>query len=194
MTATLTSTYATELYLFIARAGDLFFFAVPSRSSVGSAQWALVDPFGNLVFDRDFGGTNSDSGPTTLPFTGTYTLLIEGSRFDTGAAAGSYSFTLDFRGNDPVTPPLPGTPLVLNTLVTDSIGVASEQDRYSFTLSSTQRLYFDSQTNNDQIRWNLAGPSGTLVSNRAFTGSDAIDGNPFLVLGPGDYFLTVFGN
>ena len=71
-----------------------------------------------------------------------------------------------------------------------------EQDRYTFTLAAPSRLYFDSLTNNANLRWSLSGPAGTPVSNRTFTTSDAsgISGNPVLSLPAGAYTLTVSGS
>ena len=71
----------------------------------------------------------------------------------------------------------------------------AEQDRYTFSLAAPSLLYFDSLTNNANLRWSLTGPGGTPVSNRAFTGSDAsgISGNPVLSLPAGAYTLTVSG-
>ena len=70
-----------------------------------------------------------------------------------------------------------------------------EQDRYTFTLAAPSLLYFDSLTNNANLRWSLSGPSGTPVSNRTFTTSDGsgISGNPVLSLPAGAYTLTVSG-
>src|SRR5207249_9841198 len=41
-------------------------------------------------------------------------------------------------------------------------------------------LYFDSRTNTGQLHWSLNGPTGNVVNNRGFNGSDAqsIGGNP----------------
>ena len=53
-----------------------------------------------------------------------------------------------------------------------SLGTSSEQDRWTFTLTETKRVYFDSLTvnvnGNDSyyLRWYLSGPDGTLVSDR----------------------------
>src|SRR5262249_12274532 len=68
--------------------------------------------------------------------------------------------------------------------------------RYSFTLGSASLLYFDSLTNNGNLNWTLAGPAGTAVSNRSFTGSDGfgVFANPALSVPAGDYTLTVSGS
>ncbi|HET9131023.1 MAG TPA: hypothetical protein VFO86_08755, partial [Terriglobia bacterium] len=99
--STLNPGQETDLYRFNGTAGDLFYFDVTARNGGGNAQWSLVDKFGNLVFDRNFSDTaNSDAGPLSLPSTGTYTLMIEGSRFD---GVSSYSFNLvHLKGEAPI--------------------------------------------------------------------------------------------
>ncbi|HET9129966.1 MAG TPA: matrixin family metalloprotease, partial [Terriglobia bacterium] len=181
----------TDLYRFNGTTGDLLYFDVTARNGGGNAQWSLVDKFGNLVFDRSFSDTiSADTGPLTLPSTGTYTLLIEGSRFD---AASNYTINVVFQGNTPPTAPPAGTPLTINSTVSSSIGVAGEQDLYSFSLANASQISFDSQTDNGLFFWSLIGPSGTLVSSRSFQGSDSIDGGGTMNLLAGDYRLTVFG-
>ncbi len=90
-----------------------------------------------------------------------------------------------------------GTPLALNTLVSDSIAAAGEVDNYVFTISSATTVYFDSQTNNSML-WSLFGPQGTFVNNRAFTSSDGGQfggGNAVITLAvPGTYQLRVQGS
>src|SRR5262249_47192012 len=141
-----------------------------ARSGAPSAVWRLIGPFGNLVFVNSFANTTtSDVGPLTLGAAGPYTLLLEGAVTDT--AAGTYTFNVAPQGNTP--PALPtGTPLTLGTTVSDTIAAAGEQDRYIFTLAQPTLLYFDALTNNANLNWALAGPTGTAVSARPFTSSD----------------------
>ena len=46
-----------------------------SRLSSGSYDWRLIDPYGQQVWYQQNG---SDVATQALPFTGTYTLLVEG--------------------------------------------------------------------------------------------------------------------
>src|SRR5258708_1110228 len=62
---------------------------------------------------------------------------------------------------------------------------------YNFTLPSASTVYFDSQTDNSNFYWSLTGASGTMVSSRPFTSSDANRGNPIVNLPAGTYQLTV---
>ena len=62
---------------------------------------------------------------------------------------------------------------------------------HSFSLAAPALLYFDSLTDNADMRWSLSGPNGQIVANRAFSQSDAYDGSSFYTLAAGDYSLTV---
>jgi large repetitive protein len=77
--------------------------------------------------------------------------------------------------------------------VTGYIKSPGQQVHYSFTLPSATTVYFDSLTDNSNLFWTLTGPSGTVVSARSFTTSDA-NSNPFLALPAGSYELSVGGN
>ncbi|HET9132418.1 MAG TPA: hypothetical protein VFO86_15795, partial [Terriglobia bacterium] len=170
----LTPANETDLYRFNIVGGESMFFDVTSRSGGGSARWRLMDPYLNVVFERDFASTGSDFGPVTLTRAGTYTLAIEGRYFETGTT--TYSFVVNQTGTTPV-PPFPtGTPLALNSTVSDAIGVAGEQDVYTFTLPGNANLYFDVLSPSDgNFVWSLLGPAGTVISGRPFSASDSHD-------------------
>ncbi|HSL49024.1 MAG TPA: LEPR-XLL domain-containing protein, partial [Candidatus Deferrimicrobiaceae bacterium] len=86
---------------------------------------------------------------------------------------------------------LDAIPPILPNLVAGSIDAPGEVDRYTFTLATDAGLYVDSQTNTSNIRWSLAGPAGTAVSDRALASTDALEGPGLLGLVAGDYTLTV---
>jgi hypothetical protein len=176
----------TDLYRFDIAGGEQLFFNITARTNDGSSRWRLLDPFLNTVFETSF-TINSDVGPLTLTRPGTYTLLLEGRHFDT--VVGSYTVVVV-----PVSDELNPQPLSLNTTLTEAIDEAGEVDRYTFTLGGSTRIYFDSLTNNSAMLWNLAGPSGALVTSRSFNSSDAIDGFSTMTLMAGDYTLTIDGN
>ena len=173
----------TDLFKFNAQGGDRFYFDSVARTNTGNSRWRLVDPFGNVLFASFFTGGDVDS--MTLAKAGTYSLLLEGGIADAGV--GTYTINV-------VPVPVSTTPLVLGDLVNGALAVPGEQDRYTFTLPTAAVLFFDSLSNNAQLSWSLTGPSGTIVSNRNVTGSDAVNGNPVLVLTAGDYALTLDGN
>jgi hypothetical protein len=181
---TLNPAIETDAYKFTATAGQKLYFDVTERTGAGNARWRLIDPNGNFVFNNfSFGDVNQDVDTLAMPLTGTYTLLLEGRFNDTGTA----TYTVNVR---PVTDS--STPLVIGNTVNGNIGVAGEQDVYTFTLASPATLYFDSQTNSSVTRWSLLGPSGTIVTNRIFNQSDANQiTDPQLPLPAGSYTLTV---
>src|SRR5439155_16997391 len=79
----------TDVYRF----GAGFFYRVcrdtQARSGWSTAMCSALDPFDNVVFKNFF----ADVGPTTLRAAGTYTVLVEGSRFD-AANPGSYTLNV----------------------------------------------------------------------------------------------------
>jgi ELWxxDGT repeat protein len=94
--------------------------------------------------------------------------------------------------------------LILGATNTDVIDEIGEQDHYLFTLGSAARVYFDSLTNNANIRWSITGPMGLLIgnlngtagiinANRPFNVSfDGVNTtNPILDLPAGSYDLIV---
>ncbi len=75
-----------------------------------------------------------------------------------------------------------------------SIDAPGQTNQYTFSLTDPSQVYFDSQTPNaNQIDWTLQGPTGTVVSHRSFSASDATLPRDQAVLGlvPGTYTLTV---
>ena len=82
-------------------------------------------------------------------------------------------------------------------VVTGRIEYAGVTDYYTFTLTETTRLYFDTLTDRNDIYWSLTGPRGAVVSSRALYNSNAQDigsGNPLLSLVPGNYTLSIDGS
>jgi len=183
VSASLSPSYETDAYSFTLGAPTRVFFDVQAASSaIGSARKRLVDAYGRFYIDNAF---NGDAGPLTLP-AGDYLVLIEGHYNDTGS--GNYTFNL--------APVNDGSqPLALDTTITGNISAAGQVQAYTFTLPSAARLYFDSFTNTSARNWSLSGPTGSIVNNRGFNGSDAQSvGNPILDLPAGDYRLRVFGD
>ncbi|MEZ6035824.1 MAG: hypothetical protein R3C17_22215 [Planctomycetaceae bacterium] len=173
----------TDPYNFTANAGDKFYF--DSLTTVpGSAGWRLIDPLGRDVFNT---GLGSDVDTLTLPLTGTYTLLIEGYFFD--ATNVNYSFNVR-----PVTDAAP-VAITTGATVTGSISSPGESDRYTFTLGSAGRLYFDALSGVSGIHWTLAGAIGVEVSSRPLEYDYVYAGlDPALNLPAGTYQLTIDGD
>ena len=171
----------TDLYRFSVTAGSRYFFDWLGGTVSGNTYWRLLDPFGVEVFAT---GPNN-AGLRTLAETGTYTLAVEGYMND--ASGGNYSFN--------VVPVVGGTQgFAMGNTVTGAIATPGQVQRHTFSVASAARLYFDSLTNQSEIRWSLDGPIGNIIANRAFNASDGVSGYSVFEATPGDYTVTVFGN
>ena len=186
VSGTLDPAAETDVFSFEAVAGDRFDFDRLTLSG-STPYWRLLDPFGREVFGPS---SFNDVTGQSLDFSGLYTLLLEGRSFSTDPT--SYSFNVLFQGNTPPAALPDGTALIVGTSVAGTLATAAERDVYRFSLGEQRRLYFDAQTNNGSLRWELVGPRGVVVSNRAFTGSDSLSGLSVFDLTPGDYALTIF--
>ncbi|MBL9167083.1 MAG: putative Ig domain-containing protein [Verrucomicrobiales bacterium] len=77
-------------------------------------------------------------------------------------------------------------------IVSGTIGIPGEVDRYTFSLSARSRFYFDALTNESNVRWTLEGPTRVHVDSRPFNQSDAGSG-AIVSLEPGFYRLDLDG-
>jgi hypothetical protein len=169
---------ATDIYRFNANAGDVFYFDQQSASS-GNTYWRLIDPYGQQVWFNSFG----DVATQAMRSTGTYTLLVEGYIGNTSSVG--YSFNAQ---NLTTT----AAPLTLGSQVNGSI---TQPTAYTFSLANAAKLYFDNLTSDGTLNWSLIGPTGTLVNQRSFPGSDGpnFTSDPVLNLSAGSYTLFVAG-
>ncbi|PYK98758.1 MAG: hypothetical protein DME19_11285 [Verrucomicrobia bacterium] len=187
VTNTLSPANESDFHQFTASAGDQFYFQRIARVGLPSTWWRLLDPYGNQVFSQGFNDVGSPSSPVTVPATGTYTLLVEGSIGDTGS--GSYSFNVVPEGNVPP-PVFTGTPMNLGDPYASNLS-ANTTNAYIFSLTNTTRVVFDTYVNSANMNWTLQGPSGVVVNQRSFNTSDW--GNNFgpFDLPAGNYQLRV---
>jgi predicted RNA-binding protein associated with RNAse of E/G family len=178
----LTPPNETDVYSFAGTAGQRMYFDIRARVGASGTYWRLYDPHGNLAFGPQSFTVDVDT--LELPLTGAYTLLVEGRYFETAAA----TYTVNVQ---PVTDST--TPLALNATATGDVGTAGERDAFTFSLAAAATLYFDALASDQSLRWTLTGPGGTVVDQRAFTGSDSVDvADPmFRRLPAGSYTLTV---
>ena len=181
VTGALNPANMTDHFKFTAAAGDRFYFDQQASSGMPSSSWRLLDLFGNELFQTGFG----DVDTLTLFNAGTYTLLVEGSRFDSGI--GNYTFNVQ-----PVAPVVEQA-LALGGTVNNTIALPGEHDAYTFTLAADANLYFDSLTDRFDLNWSLVGPAGTAVDQRSFSGSDQFADFTDLRLVAGNYTLTIDG-
>ncbi|MFO1022820.1 MAG: Ig-like domain-containing protein [Planctomycetales bacterium] len=184
VTGTLPTGYETDLYRFTATAGDRFYFDLESVSgSIANGRWQLIDPYGHQVSTASRYLVQGDLGTLTMPSTGMYSLLIEGSPSNPGTA-GDYAFNVVPVITNPV------IPLTLGETISGTIATPGSSETYSFSLGSKSRLYLDSLTPDEGFVWTLKGPSGT-VSGDFVTGNWVYAANPVLTLPAGDYELTI---
>ncbi|HZI31664.1 MAG TPA: hypothetical protein VFF11_04940, partial [Candidatus Binatia bacterium] len=191
ISGSVTPANSATAWKFSAQAGQLLAFVPGTQSGFtvqGQPRWLLQDPLGNVLFENWF---TTAPGPVTTPFNGDYTLVVYGWINET-ATSGSFDFQIQSSGNLPTVNTLPGAPLVLGTVVSNNVS-AAQSVSYTFALSTSSRLIFDSLTSNSQIQWSLtAGNGANFVSNRSFQNSDSIDfADASLALPAGQYQLTV---
>src|SRR5262249_1843003 len=166
---------ATDLYRFTATAGQQLYF--DNRNLVGSANWRLVDPFGDNVFGPQFAGTDVER--PIIRVTGTYVLAIEGNSSNTSAV--NYTFNVQ-----PITDT--SHALTIGATTSGTITQTGQRDLYTFSVAAPTQVLFDGQTNDGQLQWSLVGPPGTEQSALAFVSTPSV-----LTLVPGSYTLTVDG-
>ena len=106
----------------------------------------LVDPAGKAVFTV---GETADSGPYTLPRSGTYTINVRGP----GGASGNFNFRLLDLTASPALP--------LNTPSTNSLSLAYQTDIYQYSGTAGQHLFYNALNNTyPSITVRLLGPDG----------------------------------
>ncbi|MHC5539306.1 beta strand repeat-containing protein, partial [Singulisphaera rosea] len=179
--ATLNPANSAKLYSFSGTAGSTLFLdntAFTTGSNLYTGNWHLYDAFGTQVYS---GNIANDSGRLALPTTGTYTLVIAGDL----NANGVTTDTFVVRTVSDAT-----AALTLGTAVSGSITGVGQQRNYTFTLASPTKLWFDSQTDDANLEWSLAGLQGSVGGITAFAPED----QGINVLPAGTYTLTVFGN
>jgi predicted secreted protein len=113
----------------------------------------LLDPTGGVVFSVS---EVSDSGPYTLPRSGTYTLNVRGP----GGSSGNYNFRLLDLTQSPA--------LVLGASISNSLASPYQTDVYQVSGSAGQRLYYESLGNPTiNVHVFLLGPDAQTPINTA---------------------------
>src|SRR5262249_29502539 len=140
---------ATDLYRSTATAGQQLYF--DSRNLVGSANWRLVDPFGDNVFGPQFAGTDAER--PIIRVTGTYVLAIEGINSNTSPV--NYTFNVQ-----PITDTT--QTLTIGASTTGAIAQTGQRDLYTFSVATPTEVLFDGQTNDSHLQWSLVRPPATV--------------------------------
>ncbi len=174
----------TRLYAYQASAGEKLYVDYQALSG-DNFSLRIFDPSGNLVYGPQW--FNKDVDTFTAPRSGNYTLALEGRIYNNNAS--HYQFALLQIEDSNQTLPL-------DTAIDGTLAKPGQRSHYSFSVETEPMLaVFDSLTYNNNFRWSLTGPDGTLVTDRGFVNSDSSEygANPVLALAPGDYVLTVNG-
>ena len=140
----------------------------------------LIGPNGQVITYL----ADANAGITTaaLGATGTYTLLVEG-----GIDAGSGAQGLTILANKVVNST---TATSLGSQINATIASPGQQQNYTFTVTTATDVLVDALGYDSRFFWTLTSPDGTTVT-RAFNAPFGSGGNPLLLLGPGQYTLTI---
>ncbi|TWT50461.1 hypothetical protein Pla22_32040 [Rubripirellula amarantea] len=177
---------SAKAYKFTGVAGNRLLFNNITNSG-NPANWILLDPYNNVVFNDSIA---NDQSTVIMTASGTYTLVMTGQLGNTISPA--FSFQINYESN--VTPPaIPGTTITLGTARTGTIP-AGLTSFFKFTVASPTRLFFDSRTADNNLTWNLIGPQGTVVNSYYFGPYNESTGDLSIGLMPaGTYALQVSG-
>jgi large repetitive protein len=167
----------TRMYRFDLARGDQIL--LDDTLGGSGVYWRLIDPSGQMLVGQGFSDATRN-----ITLAGTYTLLVEGNV--SNGFGTPFGFTVVNQGNTPI-PGFTGEALTLGARVDATLGVAGEVDSYVFTTSGPTRLWFDSLTNNGNVRVALEGPRGTEFTNHPMSSGDLVLDLP---LG-GSYRLSV---
>ncbi|MEM7312290.1 MAG: LamG-like jellyroll fold domain-containing protein [Planctomycetota bacterium] len=152
----------TDMYRFDANAGDEFFFDVEAASDTSNTEYKLIDPFGEVVFESS---SLNDQASTTVPSSGTYTLLVEGWRGNVDQD----TYTMNVV---PVT--VSTSALALNAVTNGNLATPGQRIEYSFNIADDYTLiHFDSLSNRSDVVWSLEGPRGEVYENVRLDRSDS---------------------
>jgi hypothetical protein len=146
-------------------AGQTLYFDVHAVSPQSPAPWvALIDPFGNRLFQRSV----ADHGPFTVRSTGPHDLLVVGTS-SAPEASGQLEFTLWS------VPPV----LLNHTPGSDFSGTLQtpgERQIHRWTSPDPGHFLFDTLTPGTDLNWSVSSIWGTASSGRTWT-----DGAPFFI-------------
>jgi protocatechuate 3,4-dioxygenase beta subunit len=149
VTGTLNPGLTTAVYSFLGTAQERIFLDNQTASGV-AVNFVLIKPDGGQMFNINY----NDSGPLSLPESGTYYLL----------AVGSSSSTLNygFRLTDTAC-----VPLTFGATTSGTVTTATQSDVYSFTGTAGERTYFEELSDSNgyyTAYWYLYGPNNQSIT------------------------------
>jgi subtilase family serine protease len=173
VSGTLNADNRTDLYRLTGQAGQQF--VIQSNTIYVNLDVYSLDNnrIGSLGGGGGYGFTN-----VTLPADGTYVVAVKNA-YQTGTI--NYTFT--------VRPQVTNTiPLTLGATVSSSLAQPGQVDRYTFTGSRGQRIYFDGLGGSGSLSVSLTPPDGY-----AFFGNTigSYDEGPFTLTEDGQYALEI---
>jgi hypothetical protein len=185
VSGTLDPATETDIYQFDAAAGQVV--ALTGVTNTGgsyNAYYRIIDPFGrNLINSTYLQGRD----PFTLPYAGTYTLLMETYAQEDPTRTTTYGFTLQ----DPSDPAAQA--IGIGERVEGSIDRIGQRHRFTLEITEETQLYLDSLTNDYYAHVLVQGPSGTNRDYR-MRDADSYDntGDVSIRMTPGSYDITVY--
>ncbi|MBL9172589.1 MAG: hypothetical protein JNL10_03555 [Verrucomicrobiales bacterium] len=174
VSGTFEANYRTDIYQFAGQAGQRLLYD-GLQNDFANVQARLLMPDGQFRFIT--GNSDQDTAPFSLPFSGTYRLLIENQ---TGVAA-----TYAARIFDIAAQPL----LPFETLVSLTLDPGLGNAIYRFDGSPGQRLFFNGLPTSGPGSWYLYGPANEQLGAAGFTGDFE-----YVTTNPGRHVLVLFGN
>ena len=169
----------SSIYQLTGTVGEQLYFNGKGINNYG-ATWTLYGPNNAVVAGGN--GLQGDFPKVTLPFAGTYALVLANN----ANLVNSVSFT-----NQVNTIFFTTNSLTLGVPVTNAIVHPGDQVYYTFNGTPGQRLYFDSlNTNINQISVALVSPTGIPI----FSGNSYYDNGPFNLTEAGVYSLVFTGS
>src|SRR6266446_1628080 len=165
---------SASVYRFTGTNGQRLFFDF-AATNIGVANVYLFGPQNQQL--NGYGGSLNNDFEQKLPADGTYVLTV-GNYTDPSAT--NFSFRV-------VTPNTTTNALTLGATVTGSLDEPGEEDRYTFTGTAGQRLYYDALDYDfDAINVQLISPSGGIPF---VNGNSDSDVGPFTLMETGTYTL-----
>lgn len=166
-TTTLDEPFETVIYRFDAVAGVRGIYDALSASGGGSAAITLFGPSGVVLSGCAFAFCEvfADTGPVTLPDSGTYYLLFSSLQAET--------FSFDFRFIDSSKAPAETMPVGATRTATLDPGLQLQV--YRVPLAGRQRLYCDGQGTDPNASWSLYGQNNEFLGGAGVTADFEID-------------------
>jgi len=167
---------SVNIHYFTGSAGQRLFFDAMPTNAAGS--WSLFGPENQGL------NANSINGDFEVTLTqGGIHALVVGNSGNTNSSG--YSIRI-------ITPTTTSNPVILGATVAGSLDEPGEEDRFTFTGTVGQRLYYDAlEADFDSISVQLYDPNGTIV---LLNGNSDYDAGPFTLGQTGTYTLLQKGS